>query len=411
MNKKIALFHYAYPPNIGGVEILLREHAKILAEMGYQISVITGDGEENNPKINFVKIPEIQSILKFNPPLYEKIVEKGIIDDEFYSLAKTIQNKLESHLDEQDVIIVHNMLTLVHNLPFVFFLKNFLKKNPNKKLIVWVHDQTYVDGENILQEKPGVNLNLEEKDLLLKPIDNAVYVIISQTFKELLMKVMDLSKNQTIVVPDGIDLKKFLEIDDSIWKIVKAQQLLSSFPLILSPVNILYRKNLEYCLDIVFFLKKHFPDIKYIISGQVSNHRKNQGYYESLIKKIQELNLKDNIIFLKDHFNRSLENSEVHDLYDLSDLVFFFSKGENFGLPLLEAALTSTPVFVSGLKVLKEIGENNLFNVDVIQQTAEQTGLIVKNFLETNKVVQLKKTARQKYNLETIIKEKLIPLL
>lgn len=411
MNKKIAIFHYAYPPNIGGVEILLREHVKILSEMGYQVSIITGDGEEKNPKINFVKILEIQSILKFNPLLYEKIIEKGIIDGEFYLLAKTIQNKVESHLDEQDIIIVHNMLTLVHNLPFIYFLKNYLKKNPNKKLIVWVHDQTYIDGENILQDKPGVNLNQEEKDLLLKPINNAVYVIISETFKALLMEVMDLSKNKTIVIPDGIDLKKFLEIDDSIWKIVEAKQLLSNFPLILSPVNILYRKNLDYCLDIIFFLKKHFPDIKYIISGQTSAHRKNQDYYESLINKIKELNLKDNIIFLKDHFDRSLENSEVHDLYDLSDLIFFFSKGENFGLPLLEAALTSTPVFVSNLKVFKEIGGNNLFNIDINKQTAEQTAVFIKNFIDSDKVIQLKKTARQKYNLEIIIKNQLVPLL
>lgn len=409
--KKIALLHYAYPPNIGGVEILIREYAKILSEMGYQVTVITGDGEEKDPKINFVKIPEIQSILKFNPPLYEKIVEKGIVDDDFYSLANTIKNKLKNYLDQQDVIIVHNMLTLVHNLPFVYFLKNYLKKNPNKKLIVWAHDQTYIDGENILKEKPGVNLNQEEKDSLLKPIDKAVYVIISETFKELLIKVMDLSKNQTVIIPDGINLQKFLEIDDSIWKIVQKKQLLSSYPIVLSPVNIIFRKNLEYCLDTIFFLKKYFPDIKYIISGQVSNHRKNQGYYESLVNKIEQLDIKENIVFLKDHFDRSLENSEVHDLYDLSDFVLFFSRGENFGLPLLEAILTNTPAFVSDLKVFKEIGGNNLFNVDVNERTAQQTALFIKNFLETDKIIQLKKTVRQKYNLETIIKKQLIPLL
>lgn len=409
--KKIALLHYAYPPNVGGVEILIRGHAKILAEIGYQVSVITGDGEEKNPKINFVKIPEIQSILKFNSQLYEKIVEKGIIDDEFYSLAKTIQDKLESQLDEQDVIIVHNMLTLIHNLPFVYFIKQYFEKSPNKKLIVWAHDQTYIDGENILSEKPGVNLNEKEKGLLLKPINDAVYVIISKTFKELLIKVMDLSKNQTVVIPDGINLKKFLEIDDSIWKIVEEKQLLPNFPLILSPVNILYRKNLDYCLDIIFFLKKYYPSVRYIISGQISNHRKNQGYYEGLLSQIQKLDLKENIIFLKDHFDRSLENSEIHDLYDLSDLIFFFSKGENFGLPLLEAALTSTPAFVSGLKVFKEIGENNLYNIDTVNQTAKQVAEIIKTFLETNKVTKLKKTARQKYSLETIIKNQLVPLL
>lgn len=409
--KKIALLHYAYPPNIGGVEILLREHAKILSETGYEVSIITGDGEEKNPKINFIKIPEIQSILKFNPPLYEKIVEKGIVDDEFYALVKIIQDQLESYLDGQDVIIIHNMLTLIHNLPFVYFIKSYFKKNPNKKLIVWAHDQTYIDGEDILKEKPGVNLDPEEKDLLLRPIDNAVYVIISETFRELLVKVMDLSKNKVVVIPDGIDLKKFLEIDDSIWKVVKEKQLLSSFPLILSPVNILFRKNLEYCFDVVFHLKKFFPNIKYIISGQVSNHRKNQGYFEGLLAQINKLELKENVIFLKDHFDRSLENSEVHDLYDLSDLVLFFSKGENFGLPLLEAALTSTPAFVSNLKVFKEIGGNNLFNVGSNNQTPEQTASYIKSFLETDKVIQLKKTSRQRYNLETIIKERLVPLL
>lgn len=409
--KKIALLHYAYPPNVGGVEIILREHAKILSDTGYQVSIITGDGEEKNPKINFVKIPEIQSILRFNPVLYEKIIEKGIIDDDFYSLAKTIQDKLESHLDQQDVIIVHNMLTLVHNLPFVYFLKNYLKKNPNKKLIVWSHDQTYIDGENILKEKPGVNLNKEERNLLLKPINDAIYVIISNTFKSLMVKVMDLSKNQTVVIPDGINLQKFLEIDDSIWKVVQEKQLLSSYPLVLSPVNIIFRKNLEYCLDTIFFLKKYFPNIKYIISGQVSNHRKNQGYYEKLLAQINELDLKNNVIFLKDSFERSLENSEIHDLYDLSDLVLFFSNGENFGLPLLEAALTGTPAFVSNLKVFQEIGENNINNIDTINQTAEQVAVIIKKFLETNKITELKKTVRQRYSLETIIKNQLIPLL
>ena len=408
--KKVALLHYAYPPNIGGVEILLREHAKILAELDYQVTVITGDGEEKNPEISFIKIPEIQSILKFNPQLYEKIVEKGIVDEGFADLKNLIMTKLEEHLDSQDIIIVHNMLTLVHNLPFISFLKDYFKKNPNKKLIVWAHDQTFIDGENILSDKSGVNLNQEEKDLLLRPLENAIYVVISETFKELLVKVMDLSKNQTTVIPDGVDLKKFMEIDDSIWKVFHEKQLLAGFPLVLSPVNIIFRKNLEYCLDIIFHLKKQYPDIKYIISGQVSNHRKNQGYYETLIKKIEQHDLKDNVIFLKDHFDRSLENSEVHDLYDLSDLVFFFSKGENFGLPLIESALTNTPAFVSGLKVFKEIGGNNLFSIDVENQSAEQLATFIKNFIESDKIIQLKKTVRQKYNLETIIKERLIPL-
>ncbi len=409
--KKIGLLHYAYPPNIGGVEMLIREHAKILSEMDYEISVISGNGEEKNPKINFVRIEEIQSIIRFNPQLYEKIVEKGIIDNDFYSLAQNIKNKIEPYLDNLDVVIVHNMMTLIHNLPFIYFLKDYIKKNSTKKFFFWTHDQTYINGETILKEKEGVNLNPEEKKLLMEPVEKASYIAISETFKELLCQVMPIPKNKVQVISNGIDLKKFLEIDESIWRIVNEKQLLYNFPLIFSPVNILYRKSLDYCLDIVFFLKKHYPDIKYIISGQTSAHRKNLGYYETLLKKITQLKLKDNVIFLKDYLNRFLENSEIHDLYDLSDLVFFFSKSENFGLPLLEAALTNTPAFVSNLKVFKEIGGNNLLSVDINKQTAEQTASFIKNFLETDKIIQLKKSAKQKYNLETIIKEKLLPLI
>ena len=301
-------------------------------------------------------------------------------------------------------------MTLIHNLPFNYYLKDYIKRNPDKKFIFWSHDQTYVEGETILKEKEGVNLNIEEKKLLLEPVKGVLYIAISNTFKELLCQVMQMPKDKVQVIPDGIDLKKFLEIDDSIWKVVKEKQLLSCFPLVLSPVNILYRKNLEFCLDLIFNLKKYFPDIKYIISGQVSAHRKNKSYFEGLIKKINELNLVNNVIFLKDYFNRSLENSEIHDLYQLSDLVFFFSKGENFGLPLIEAAFTKTPAFVSNLNVFKEIGGNNLFNIDD-KESPEKASLSIKNFLETDKVIQLKKSVRQKYNLETIIINQLIPLI
>jgi len=409
--KKIALLHFAYPPNIGGVEILLKEHALILANLGYQVSVITGDGQEIDKKINLIKIPEIQSIIKFNPSLYEKIVEKGMIDNDFYLLVKTIEDKLKQYLNQIDIYIIHNMVTLVHNLPFVYFIKDYLKKNPEKKLIVWAHDQTYIDGENILKDKPGVNLNPELKKLLLDPIENATYVVISETFKSLLTQVMDLSKNKTVVIPNGINIKKFLEIEDSIWQVVEKTNLMNCFPIILSPVNILSRKNLEKSIKVVSILKKTYPNVKYIITGQVSNHRKNQDYYQMIVKKINQLDLKNNIIFIKDFFKRSLENKEIHDLYQLSDLVFFFSKAENFGLPIIESALTKTPVFASDLKVFKEISSEYLQFIDIKNNDSNKIAWVVLNYLENSNLIKLNKRVKQSYNLESIIKEKLVPLL
>ena len=72
--KKIALIHFAYPPNIGGVESMIKEHAEILSNLNYEITIITGSGEEKDSKIKLVVIPELQSILNFNPFLQEKIL-------------------------------------------------------------------------------------------------------------------------------------------------------------------------------------------------------------------------------------------------------------------------------------------------------------------------------------------------
>ena len=88
--KKIALLHFAYPPNIGGVESMLKEHTHLLADLGYEVTILTGSGEENDPRIKLVVIPEMQSIMSFNPFLQEKILEKGIIDKDFYDLAEKI---------------------------------------------------------------------------------------------------------------------------------------------------------------------------------------------------------------------------------------------------------------------------------------------------------------------------------
>jgi len=131
--KKIALMHFAYPPNIGGVEGMVKEHAEILTNLGYDVTIITGSGEEKNPAIKLVVIPELQSVLSFNPFLQEKILDKGVIDDDFYKLADTIDQGLERALEKTDVIIVHNMITIVRNLPFVYVFKNFVKKYPKKK--------------------------------------------------------------------------------------------------------------------------------------------------------------------------------------------------------------------------------------------------------------------------------------
>ena len=71
--KKIAILHFAYSPNIGGVERLVEDQANILERLGFEVKIITGNGKRNNEKIEVVNIPEFQSVMNFNPTLQNKM--------------------------------------------------------------------------------------------------------------------------------------------------------------------------------------------------------------------------------------------------------------------------------------------------------------------------------------------------
>jgi len=103
--------------------------------------------------------------------------------------------------------------------------------------------------------------------------------------------------------------------------------------------------------------------------------------------------------------------TEIHDLYQLASLVFFFSKSENFGLPLIEASVTKTPIFVSDLIVFREIGKDLICYIDYKTITPERASEIIANYLQDSKITQFNYLIRSQYDLKMIIQEKLVPLL
>jgi len=408
--KKIALLHFAYPPNIGGVETLIHQHVQVLSNLDFEVTVITGSGEETNPKVKLIVIPEFQSVMNFNPFLQEKILEKGIIDNDFYDLADQISQKLEKNLENIDIIVIHNMITIVRNLPFIYAFKNYVKKYPNKKYVGWIHDHSYINEFQIKDLDKVANSKFE-REILTTPIAKVQYVAISESFKEPFIKLMNLKENDVVVIPNGLNLKTFLEIDDLIWGILEKFNLSKSFPTILSPVNIMERKNLEYCIDVIYHLKKFYPDISYIITGNPSKHHSTIEYLNHLKERINKLSLQKNIIFFNNFLNRAMVSSEIHDLYQFSDLIFFFSKSENFGLPLLEAFATKTPIFVSDLKVFKEVGRDLANYIDYKTTSPEDAALIIHDFLKKNKFIKANYLTKSQFDLKTIIENKFVPLL
>jgi glycosyltransferase involved in cell wall biosynthesis len=241
-------------------------------------------------------------------------------------------------------------------------------------------------------------------------IPGAYYIVISETFKNLLIQVMKIDDSKLVVIPGGLLIKQILGSSDALWKLIEERDILKKFPILITPANILERKNIEYAIEVVFSLKSKFPDIIYLISGKTSVHRNTNKYREELGIKIKELGLEQNVIFAGEEIG-PLSYEDVCCLYRLADAVFYFSKSENFGIPILESAINKTPIFTSNLAVLNELGGDHVEYVDYKETAPEKASEIISNYLENDNLTKLRRRVRSKYYLKNILKEKLIPLL
>lgn len=399
--------HFAYPPSIGGVEILLREHAHVLTELGNHVKIITGSGKESNSHIDLEEIPEMQSLDILNKDLQTNIFN-GIITRDFYTLSNQLLRLIKKHTQSVDTIIVHNMLTVSRNLPFIHAFHQFAEET-YKHILVYTHDHMYI-GNGQVKNINEVAASKMEKELLTTPIKQAEYIAISGTFCRELKKVLPVPEAHLHTIPNGINIRNYLEMDPIIWHVVEQKNILHSYPIILSPSNILERKNLLYSIDVIAELKKKYPSILYIISGKPSKHRSTIEYYHQIEQRIREKDLNSNFLLLSEYINRSLRNSEIHDLYSLADTVLYFSKSENFGLPILEASLAKTPIFVSDLEVFHEVGEDLLTYIDYRTVEPKKAAEIIVETLNDARM-QINHKVRTEYNLKTILQNSLVPLL
>ncbi len=134
----ISILHYAAPPIVGGVESTMYHHARLLAQYGYQVSIIAGRGESINTQIPFTLVPEIDSR---HPQVIEvgQALANGKVNEEFIELRDKLYQILIKNLESSDVLIVHNVITLHKNLALTAALK-LISERQKPLMLAWCHD-------------------------------------------------------------------------------------------------------------------------------------------------------------------------------------------------------------------------------------------------------------------------------
>ncbi len=402
---KIAILHYSCPPVIGGVESIIRSHASVLTKKGHDVHVIVGNGKQFRKNIEFTKIDELASQHK---EIQDALNNYDKDPAAFNSYVEAITDKLSQALEGVDVCIVHNVLTMHFNLAFSWALQALAKQHKEICFVNWVHDCTVLnpDYEKIY------NMKSKPWEILRAVVPNYQYVAISDLRHQQIVELYNIPFDEVAVIPDGIHMDSFLRLEPFVSELFLEEKLASKDIVAFTPTRIIRRKNLEMGVELVRRIKEQGKTIKWLISGAPDPHNSEAlKYFKHLKKLIKKYDLKKDVVFLSEKYDRDLSDREITSIYRLTDVLFFISKQEGFGIPVIEAALSRVLVVISDIPPLVALGEDEAIYVplDCADMNAKASEII--HQLYDSKSYRLFKRIIKTYPWKILFKKKIRPLL
>jgi mannosylglucosylglycerate synthase len=396
----IALIHYSAPPIVGGVESVLAQHARLMAHAGHTVRILAARGESFSDQIRFVPLPLIDSrhvhVLAAKAQL-----DRGVVPADFEPLTAEITRDLQAALTDVDLLIAHNVCSLNKNL----MLTAAIARLDQPRKILWHHDLAWTTPRYRAELHDGYPWDLLRTDW------GARHVVVSDLRQRELAELLRIPINSITVVPNGIDQAAFFKLNPITLTLLQRIDLTSTAPILLLPVRLTPRKNIELALRTLAVLRHHMPEAILIVTGPLGAHNPaNAAYFEKLKDLRAELNLSGAAIFLAELIDTYLPDDVIADFYRLADALFLPSREEGFGIPVIEAALGKLPVFCTDIAPLQALGQAEVtyFSPD---DDPDRVARLITDRLQRDAVYQFAVRARRSFSWEHIYLDRIAPLL
>ena len=401
----ITLIHYSAPPVVGGVESVLARQAQIMSSAGNRVKILTGRGETWDARIPVELLPAIDPrnphILKAKASL-----DQGILSPDFDRLVESLETSLSQSLAGQHVVILHNVASIHRNLALTQALFNLSQSDSGPRFILWHHDLAWAIPRYQAELHPG-----QPWDLLRKPWPGITQVFVSKELRQEYAALCEQTLENSIVISAGLSLSGFLGLNERTTALVENLKLALAAPLLLAPVHITRRKNLEQAILTLAMLRRTFPNANLVITGPVSGYSSiNEEYLQSLRNLRSESGVEDAVHFLADYAPQGLTASSVADFYRLADGLLLTSREESFGVPVLEAGLSGIPIFCTELPSLRDLAGDFATYFSPNNSPETVADLIISR-LQNDPVYQMRVRVRQHHTWEMIYRRQIAPLL
>jgi glycosyltransferase involved in cell wall biosynthesis len=407
---RVGLLHYTSPPIIGGVEAILYEQAVRLAARGYPVTILSGRGGPlpDRHAAKLAIIPELDSRETAVSAVREAL-DRGEIPAEFATLRADLVQHLSIELAELDVLIVHNALTLHFNLPLTAALWTLADAH-RARIISWVHDISWLNPIY----RPWMHEG-EPWDLLRRQHPGIASIFVSgQRLKEW-NQLTGASLDATHVIPNGIDAGALLKLGPRAIELNARFGLLSADIVMLAPVRITKRKNLEWAIEAAAGVLASGRSVQLLITGPPGPHNpRSHEYVQDLKRLTDRLGLRESVRFLYEQTSTATDEHAVDaatlsDLYMLSDVVTLPSASEGFGLPLAEAAIFRVPVVCTDLPAFREIAPDGATFVPMAAGSPGFTAAVLEAI--ESPAARLRRHVIDTLSWDRIVTERLEPLL
>lgn len=402
---KIAILHYSVPPIVGGVESVIAHHARLMSADGHSVRLVAARGSAMNEQIPLILIPLADSRHERLTNMNEEL-KRGEVAIDFESLRDELVTELETALAGIDILIAHNVCSLNKNLALTAALYQLHMSNKLPRLILWHHDLAWMSPRYLPELHNGYPW-----DLLRNDWGKTTHVVVSDMRREELSELMKLEPASIHVIPNGVDIHRFYKLETLTQDLLDKTHLLDASPILLLPVRITPRKNIELALWTLAALKKDFPHAALVVTGPLGPHNANNiKYFDLLADLRKQLGLEGSVYFLAELHNDFLPDEVIADFYRVADALFFPSREEGFGIPLIEAAFSHLPAFCADIPPLRKLGlgDAQFFSPD---EDPTKVAKKIADYFQNSMSARLAMRARAAFRWEAIYRQHIAPLL
>lgn len=325
----------------------MRHHAAGLRSVA-TVQVLAGRGSMRMTGVEAIRVPLVDA----RHPAIGRVTDdiaRGRAPAEFERLRAALRDTIGPYLRAADRVVLHNVATLGLNLPLVAAIHDLAPTLPPGRLIVWVHDLAAPE-----MPASGASRAGEFRDLLVRPLPGARYVVVSEPQGIETARRLGLSPDAVRVVGNGLDVPGVLRLSAATLTAVERLGLRDADPLILLPARLVRRKRIEVAIEAAAVLRERGLNARLVVTGMPDPHdRAWRGYLEELMDRVATAGSRDILLYATTRRTPSFRF--VADLYALADVLVFPSAAEGFGIPIAEAAAARVPIVCTDLPVFHSI--------------------------------------------------------